>query len=77
MEIWGTGNPRREVMHVDDLSSAIYFIINKKFRKNKRLLNYLKKNYKKVPISALAKKFDKKPIEITAAIRKNGINRET
>ena len=31
-------------MYVDDLSSAIYFIINKKFRKNKRLLNYLNKN---------------------------------
>jgi len=26
------------------LSSAIYFIINKKFRKNKRLSNYLNKN---------------------------------
>ena len=44
VEIWGTGNPRREVMYVDDLSSAIYFIINKKLRKNKILSNYLKKN---------------------------------
>ena len=44
VEIWGTGNPKREVMYVDDLSSAIYFIINKKLRKNKILLNYLKKN---------------------------------
>ena len=44
VEIWGTGNPKREVMHVDDLASAIYFIINKKVEKNKKLTNYLKKN---------------------------------
>ncbi len=44
VEIWGTGNPKREVMHVDDLSSAIYFIINKKVKKNKRLSNYLNEN---------------------------------
>lgn len=25
--VWGTGNPKREFLHVDDLSSAIYFII--------------------------------------------------
>ena len=30
-------------MHVDDLSSAIFFIINKKISNDKRLLNYLKK----------------------------------
>ena len=29
VEIWGTGNPKREVMYVDDLASAIYFIVNK------------------------------------------------
>ena len=44
VEIWGTGNPKREVMYVDDLASAIYFIINKKVEKNKKLMNYLKKN---------------------------------
>ena len=31
-------------MHVDDLSSAIYFIIKKKLNNNKLLLNYLKKS---------------------------------
>ena len=25
--VWGTGNPKREFLHVDDLSSAIFFII--------------------------------------------------
>ena len=30
VEIWGTGKPKREVMHVDDLAGAIYFIIKKK-----------------------------------------------
>jgi len=44
VEIWGTGNPKREVMYVDDLASAIYFIINKKVKNDKRLLKYLKKN---------------------------------
>ena len=44
IEIWGTGKPKREVMHVDDLSSAIYFIIIKKLNNNKLLLNYLKKS---------------------------------
>ena len=44
IEIWGTGKPKREVMHVDDLSSAIYFIIKKKLNNNKLLLNYLKKS---------------------------------
>ena len=44
IEIWGTGNPKREVMHVDDLASAIYFIINKKVEKNKKLMKYLRKN---------------------------------
>jgi len=43
VEIWGTGKPKREIMHVDDLSSAIFFIINKKISNDKRLMNYLKK----------------------------------
>ena len=30
IEIWGTGKPKREVMHVDDLASAISFILKKK-----------------------------------------------
>ena len=30
IEIWGTGNPKREVMYVDDLARAIYFILKKK-----------------------------------------------
>lgn len=27
VEIWGTGDPRREFMHVDDLASACYFLM--------------------------------------------------
>jgi len=42
IEIWGTGKPKREVMHVDDLSSAIYFILRKKISGDKMLLNYIK-----------------------------------
>ena len=44
IEIWGTGNAKREVMHVDDLSSAIYFILKKKLQNNKKLLNHIKKS---------------------------------
>ncbi len=29
VEIWGTGSPRREFMHVDDLAGAIYFLMEK------------------------------------------------
>ena len=43
IEIWGTGKPKRDVMHVDDLASAIYFILKAKINKNKKLINFLKK----------------------------------
>ena len=29
-KVWGTGNPKREFLHVDDLSKAIEFLINTK-----------------------------------------------
>jgi len=44
IEIWGTGKPKREAMHVDDLSSAIHFILKKKLQNNKKLLNYIEKS---------------------------------
>ena len=28
VEVWGTGKPRREFMHVDDLAAACYFLMN-------------------------------------------------
>ena len=43
IEIWGTGKPKREVMYVDDLARAIFFILNKKIKKDKKLLSVLKK----------------------------------
>ena len=33
-KIWGTGKPLREFLYVDDLSSAIEFLIDKKLNKN-------------------------------------------
>ena len=30
VEIWGSGLPKREIMHVDDLSDAVVFILEKK-----------------------------------------------
>ena len=44
VEIWGSGLPKREIMHVDDISFAIFHIINKKLSKDNFLINYLKKN---------------------------------
>jgi GDP-L-fucose synthase len=29
VEIWGTGSPRREFMHADDLADAIYFLMHR------------------------------------------------
>lgn len=43
-EIWGTGNPKREVMHVEDLASVIYFITKLKIKGNKKLISLIKKN---------------------------------
>ena len=42
IEIWGTGKPKREVMHVDDLSSAIFFVLKKKINNDIRLLKRIK-----------------------------------
>ena len=44
IEIWGTGKAKREIMHVDDLASAIYFILKKKINKDKKLLKVIKKS---------------------------------
>jgi len=32
VEVWGTGRPKREFMHVDDLADACLFLINKKIK---------------------------------------------
>lgn len=34
VEIWGTGTPKREFLHVDDLAEAILFILKKKIKLN-------------------------------------------
>ena len=44
VEIWGSGLPRREVMHVDDLADAIGYLLKLKINNNKRLLKILKNN---------------------------------
>lgn len=44
VEIWGTGKPKREIMHVDDLASAIYFITKLKVANNKKLVDLIKHN---------------------------------
>ena len=44
IEVWGSGKAKREIMHVDDLASAIFFILNKVEGKDKKVLDVLKKN---------------------------------
>ena len=44
VEIWGTGKPKREVMYVEDLARGIYFILEKKIAKNKKLIEIIKEN---------------------------------
>ena len=44
IEVWGSGKAKREIMYVDDLASAIFFILNKIEGKDKKVLNVLKKN---------------------------------
>lgn len=34
VEVWGTGAPRREFLHADDLASAVLFFLNKKVAGN-------------------------------------------
>jgi GDP-L-fucose synthase len=34
VELWGTGNPMREFLHVDDLAEAVRFAVENKLEKN-------------------------------------------
>ena len=45
VEIWGSGKAKREVMYVDDLSDAIFFFMNKVYERDKKFLNFIKKNH--------------------------------
>ena len=42
VEIWGSGLPKREIMHVDDLAYAIGYLLELKINNNKKLLNHIK-----------------------------------
>lgn len=44
IEIWGTGKARREIMHVEDLADAIFFILIKLLKEDKKLKKNIKKN---------------------------------
>ena len=44
VEIWGSGLPRREVMHVDDLANAIGYLLKLKINDNQKLLKIIKDN---------------------------------
>ena len=44
VEIWGSGLPRREVMHVDDLANAIGHLLKLKINNSKKLSKIIKIN---------------------------------
>ena len=44
VEVWGSGKAKREIMHVDDLASAIFFILKRVEKKDKKILKILEKN---------------------------------
>ncbi len=44
VEIWGSGLPRREVMHVDDLANAIGHLLKLKINNSKKLSKIIKFN---------------------------------
>ena len=44
VEIWGNGKEKRDMMHVYDLADATYFILKKLIKKDKKILNIIKKN---------------------------------
>ena len=41
VEIWGSGNAKRELMHVDDLSDAIHFFMKKLYSKDKKFIKLI------------------------------------
>ena len=43
IEIFGSGKPRREILHVDDLSNAVYKIIRLLIKNDKKLKNIIEK----------------------------------
>ena len=45
VEIWGSGKAKRELMYVDYLSYAIFFFMNKVYNKDKKFINFIKKNH--------------------------------
>ena len=45
VEVWGTGKAKREIMYVDDLASAIFFILNKVDEKDKKVLDVFEKKF--------------------------------
>ncbi len=44
VEIWGSGSPKREIMHVDDLADAVVFILEKKISNDKKLNKIIKEH---------------------------------
>lgn len=58
--VWGSGNPKREMMYVDDLADACIFFLNKKTKES--LINIGSKEEKRIKdfVKIVIKKIDKK-----------------
>lgn len=65
VEIWGTGNPRREFLHVKDLASACIFVMN---LKKEKFFSCLSSNFPHINIGSGEEVTIKKLAEIIAKI---------
>ena len=53
IEIFGSGKPRREILHVDDLSNAVYKIICLLLKNDKKLKNIKKYSFINVEVEEI------------------------
>ena len=68
--IWGSGNPKRELMYVDDLADACIFFLNKKTKETlinigsgdeRKIIDYAKFILKRISLNVKIKKDRSKP----------------
>ncbi len=74
--VWGTGSPRRELMHVDDLADACIFFLNKKTKETLINVGTGEEKTIKQYISFLKKKMDYKGKIIFDKTKPNGTPRK-
>ena len=74
--VWGTGSPKRELMHVDDLAEACIFFLNKKTRETLINVGSGKEKTIKQYVSFLTEKMDYKGQILFDKTKPNGTPRK-